>query len=56
MDACRFDYGESDSRSVWLGPMREKRAAAEKEEQRAADLKKVKHDSAQPKRDLKFSC
>jgi len=36
--------------------MREKRAAAEKEEQRAADLKKVKHDSAQPKRDLKFSC
>ena len=34
---------------MWLGPMREKRAAAEKEEQRAADLKKVKHDSAQPK-------
>ena len=49
MDARRFDYGESDSRSVWLGPMREKRAAAEREEQRAADLKKVKHDSAQPK-------
>ena len=48
MDARRFDYGESDSRSVWLGPMREKRAAAEREEQRAADLKKVKHDSAQP--------
>ena len=34
---------------MWLGPMREKRAAAEREEQRAADLKKVKHDSAQPK-------
>ena len=33
---------------MWLGPMREKRAAAEREEQRAADLKKVKHDSAQP--------